>query len=121
MAVSGSVDFAMTVGEVINAALKKCGVGHNSETPTAAETNDAKEALDMILKEWSKYGLKLWQRRNQSITLVASQSSYTLGRSSADVDMDRPIEIVSAYRRDSNSIDTPLTKISKDEYRRLSD
>ena len=120
MPLSGSTDFSMTAGDVVTKALKQCGIGLNGETPTAQETNDALESLNILMKVYAKKGLKIFLKGNQSITLVASKSNYTLGPS-GDVTMDRPIEIESAYRRDSNSADTIMTIFSRDEYRNLSD
>ena len=121
MALSNSTDFNMTAGNIITKALKNCGIGLNGETPTAQETNDALESLNILIKAYSRKGLKMFLTGNQSITLVASQSNYTLGPVGADVTMDRPIEIQSAYRRNSNNNDTIMTMFSREEYRSLSD
>lgn len=119
MALSGSTDISYTASQIINAALRQCGIGLNGETPTAQETNDTLQALNMIIKAWGPKGLKLWARKTQSITLVASDADYTIGPT-GDVAVARPLDIVSAFRRDTNSIDTPLTAMSREEYRSLS-
>ena len=120
MALSNSTDYNMTAGDIVTRTLKNCGIGLNGETPTAQETNDALEDLNILMKAYAKKGLKIFLKGNQSIILVASQSNYTLGPS-GDVVMDRPIEIESAYRRDTNNTDTIMTIFSRDEYRSLSD
>jgi len=108
----------MTAGDVVNKALKQCGIGLNSETPTAQETNDALEDLNMIIKTWSRKGLKLWLMGNESLTLTAGKKNYTLG-ATGDVVMDRPVEIQSAYRSDTDDNDTQMTIFSREEYRML--
>lgn len=120
MALSGSTDYNMTAGQLINDALQECGIGLNGETPTATETNDTKRRLNMLLKAWGRKGLKLWLMKNESVTLSADKKNYTLG-TAGDVTIDRPVEIQSAYRRDSNGFDTPLNIYSREEYRMLSD
>ena len=120
MALSGSTNFNMTAGDVVIKALKQCGIGLNSETPTAQEINDALEDLNILIKAWSRKGLKLWLMGNESLTLTAAKNNYTLGLT-GDVVMDRPVEIQSAYRNDSNNISTQMTIFSREEYRMLSD
>jgi len=120
MALSGSTDFNMTAGEIVSFALKQCGIGLNSETATAQETNDALESLNMLMKAYSVKGLKIFLTNDKDITLVAAQQKYTLG-AAGDVVMDRPNEIQSAYREDTNGLRTPMNVISREEYRMLSD
>lgn len=111
----------MTAGQIVAFALKQCSIGNNGETATAQETNEALESLNMLMKAWNRKGLKAWLTGNQSITLVADKLSYTLGQSGADVTMDSPTEIISAYRLDSNNSSTQMTVFSREEYRMLSD
>jgi hypothetical protein len=120
MALSASTNWSMTAGDVISAALRLMGVGLNGETVTTAETNDTLEALEGLLKLYSVLGLKLWMRRNESITLVASDGDMSLGPS-GDVTMDRPVDVLDSYLRDSNNIDIPVTVMSREEYRALTD
>jgi hypothetical protein len=119
MALSGSTDFSMTAGELIASVLKLFGIGLNGESATAQETNDALEDLNLLVKSLTTKGLKLWLRKNEIITLTAAKKNYTLG-AAGDVVMDRPLEIVSAFRRDTAGNDTIMTIFSRDEYRMLS-
>jgi len=120
MALSASTNHNMTVGEVISAALRVCGIGLNGETATAQETNDTLEAMEGLIKLWSVRGLKLWMRRNQDITMVASDKDYTLGPS-GDVTMDRPSDVFNAQLVDSSGNTIPVTPMSREQYRKLSD
>lgn len=121
MALSGSTDFSMTAVDLLKASMRACRVLQSGGTLTAAETTDGLEALNIVLKALMPHGLKLWLRKEQAITLTASKATYTLGPSGADVTMDRPVEIVSAYRRDSSNYDVTMTKMSRDEYLTLTD
>lgn len=120
MPLSASTNWGMTVAQIISAALRQMGIGLNSETATAQETNDTLEALEGLLKLWSVRGLKLWMRRDQSVTLVASDKDYTLGPS-GDVTMDRPTDVINAYLTDSNNNNIMVTPMGREEYRMLSD
>lgn len=120
MALSGSTNYNLTAGSLINAILKQLGIGLNSETPTAEETNDVLLHLNLFLKENSVHGLKTWLRKTEAITMVASTASYTLGPTGTVV-MDRPNAIIDAYIRDENDYDRPLTSLSQEEYIHLPD
>jgi len=120
MALSGSSDFSMTAGEIIASVLKLFGIGLNGESATAQETNDALEDLNILVKSLTTKGLKLFLRNNEIITLIADKKNYTLG-ATGDVVMDRPVEVIGAFRRDTQGNDVPLTVFSRDEYRMLSD
>lgn len=120
MALSASTNHNNTVGDVISAALRLCGIGLNGETATAQETNDTLEALEGLIKLWSVRGLKLWMRRNKDITMVAADKDYTLGPS-GDVTMDRPSDVINGTLVDSNGTVLQITGIGREEYRKLSD
>lgn len=119
MALSGSTDFNMTALDLLKAAYKCARVLSIGGTLTADEVTDGLESMNLILRSWAPHGLKLWQMRDKAITMVADTASLTLGPSGGIV-MDRPVDITSAYLRDSNGVDTQLTKMSRDDYRSLS-
>jgi len=119
---SNSVDFSVNRDELIKDSLITLGVIAQEDTPSAAIVNHAARQLNLMLKAWQADGLHLWVIRQQSVTPVASQYNYTLGRSSADVTMDRPIRILDAFRRETATlIDTPITELGRKEYWKLSD
>ena len=119
MAKSGSYDWTVTRDTLIEAAFRLIGVGHRGESVPADEINDAAEALNFMLKGWQADGLQLWKREEQTIPLVASQATYTLGPT-GDVTMQRPLRILECVRRNTDNIDVPLNKLTKSEYYNLS-
>lgn len=122
MATSGSVDYTTTRDELIKDALLLIGGIGEGVTPSSIQISDYSRVLNKMLKAWQVHGLHLWKVRQQSITPVLSDYQYTLGRDSAQVDMDRPLRIVDAYRRETSSlIDVPLTKMTREQYWLLSD
>jgi len=120
MSLSGSTNFTMTAGNIVTRALKNCGIGLNGETPTAQETNDALEDLNILMKAYSPKGLKTYLQYTISVTLVASTKNYSIGPT-GDVVADRPVEITQAFRRNSDNVDTEVNLVSKQEYFQLSD
>lgn len=120
MATSGSINYSQSRTESIQEALELIGAYDPEETVSSADYDTCNRSLNMMLKTWSADGVRLWKRQTSSLTMVASQASYTLG-SGGDLAIDKPLRFIEARRRDSNDIDTPLTAISWQEYTQLSD
>ena len=83
MATSGSTSFTVTANDIINAALRALGVIAAGETAAAEEVNDAKQALNLLVKQWMGPGniatpsLKMWKRKHLTLKLT-STPNYTL-------------------------------------------
>jgi hypothetical protein len=78
-----------------------------------------------MFQEWGNRGLHYWEVANNNITLVNGQSVYTMYRSTADGTSDATAvygvdDILEASYRNSDNIDTPLTKINRSTYQALS-
>lgn len=117
MATSGSVNYNLTRDELVSEALRRLGVLEEGGTATANQLSEFAITLNIMLKHWQTHGSNLWVIKRKEITTVANQVSYTLGRSAADVTMDRPLEVIRAYRRETaTAIDTELQVYSKAEY-----
>lgn len=114
MPVSNSTDFNQTAQEIINDALVLCGGLEDEETPTDAQTSYARRVLNRMVKSWSVKGLKAWCWNEGTLTLVASQQSYTLG-AGGDLVIDRPLEIANA-RKVVDTVETPIRIVSRNEY-----
>jgi len=119
MATSGSTDFTLNRNEIINAAFRTIGVGVRGETLSAEEVADGSEALNLMLKAWDAYGLPLWRRDQTSLTLVASQNSYTFGPTGADVTVPRPLRILEINRKDTSGNEAEMNLVSLEEWSRL--
>lgn len=119
MALSGTSTFSVDRDTLLKSALRLMNVYRSGESIPNAELVDASEALNLILKDWSKDGAHLWLRSEITITLVASQNSYTIGPG-GDNTSARPLRITEAFIRDGTT-DTPLNIISKQEYVAIGD
>ena len=124
MALSGSYNYTQSVSraDVIEAAYKAIGMVAKGDDPSANETADAVVTLNLMLKSaqgppsyWAR-GLKLWKRERIEVTLVADQVSYSLKPSGGDEDVEIPIRILSALRRNSSDEDTPMEQINLAQY-----
>ena len=77
-----SYNFKLNRDEAIEEALSIIGVGVEGE-PTDPDTIAvAARKLNIMLKAWQSYGIKLWKRKTKTITLVSGQYAYTIGQKS---------------------------------------
>ncbi len=109
----------MTVQELLKAALRVIGVVAPGETPTDAELQDAREALNLMLESWSDERLIIYFTTREIFTLTAGDADYSIG-DGADFDTTRPEKIQGAFIRDSDSIDHPVEIIGESKYREIS-
>jgi len=103
MATSGSRDFNMDVGEIIEEAYERCGL----EVRTGYDAKTARRSLNLMCAAWANRGLNLWTVKQNVITLTEGQAQETLTADVVDV-----LEMV--LRRDNT--DYEVERISRGEY-----
>ena len=103
MTTSGSRDFNLDVGEIIEEAYERCGL----EVRTGYDARTARRSLNLMFAEWANRGLNLWTVNQGTITLTQGQAQETLTSDVVDV-----LEMV--LRRDNT--DYEIERISRDEY-----
>jgi len=116
MAVSNSTDFSVNRDQLINDSLELIGAKAPDESMTNSELQSASRALNMMLKTWQTDGLQLWLRRSVSVPLVASQTSYSMGPTGADVTVGRPLRVLKVMRKDSSDNEVEVFPLTQDEY-----
>jgi len=108
MTVSGSRDFNLDVGEVIEEAYERCGI----EVRTGYDARTARRSLNLMFADWANRGINMWTLKSETVTLTQGTSAVTLAADVVDV-----LEIV--LRRDGT--DFEITRISRGEYVTLPD
>ncbi|MGB1651908.1 MAG: hypothetical protein ACPHEP_12835 [Acidimicrobiales bacterium] len=103
MTTSGSRDFNLDVGEIIEEAYERCGL----EVRTGYDARTARRSLNLMFAEWANRGLNLWTVNQGTITLTQGQAQETLTSDVVDV-----LEMV--LRRDNT--DYEIERISRGEY-----
>tara|TARA_R110000850_G_C9996087_1_gene467977 strand:+ start:25062 stop:26006 length:945 start_codon:yes stop_codon:yes gene_type:complete len=81
MATSGSVNFTLTAGQVIDKAFGKVGVKSAEQALQASEMQDGLDALNLLLKLMQAQGLHLWTREEGVLFLDAGKTDYLVGPS----------------------------------------
>lgn len=117
--------YSITRDQIILSALRKLGVVEPADTSSTIDSNivtNCAQALNLMIKQWMTEGIKLWTVTEQTLTLVASQTSYTVGPSGPDLVADKPLRLIQAILRNTSVspyIDIPLQILSKQEYNTL--
>ena len=106
MATSGSRDFNLDVGEVIEEAYERCGL----EVRTGYDARTARRSLNLMFAEWANRGLNLWTVKQGTITLTQGQAQETL--------LDDVVDLLDVVvRRDGT--DFEVERIRRGEYATL--
>ena len=108
MATSGSRDFNIDVGEIIEEAYERCGL----EVRTGYDARTARRSLNLMFADWANRGVNLWTVKQGTATLTQGTATVTLTADVVDV-----LEIV--LRR--GSTDFEIQRISRGEYATLPD
>jgi len=78
MATSGSTDFTRTRNELLNGALRLIGKSGRGKTASAADIDDAAEALELMVKAWQASGVHLWKLKEATLFVTKGTASYSL-------------------------------------------
>ena len=103
MTTSGSRDFNLDVGEVIEEAYERCGL----EVRTGYDAKTARRSLNLMFAEWANRGLNLWTVNQATIDLVQGTSLYSLA---SDV-----VDTLDVVLRRTNT-DYEVQRISRGDY-----
>ena len=72
MATSGSRDFDLDIGEVVEEAYERCGL----EVRTGYESRTARRSLNLMFSEWANRGVNLWTVGFTTQTVASGVSAY---------------------------------------------
>jgi hypothetical protein len=106
-----------TAGELINGALRLLGMLAEGETPSAATSQDALEAMNQMIDSWNTERLSTFSTQDQVFSWAPGLISRTLGPS-GDFVGNRPIQLDdSTYFRDpANGISYGIKIINQQQY-----
>tara|TARA_R110000868_G_scaffold57678_3_gene178165 strand:- start:1368 stop:2096 length:729 start_codon:yes stop_codon:yes gene_type:complete len=120
---SGTTIFekSFSISDIVEEAYERIGI----QGVSGYQLKGARRSLNIMFQEWGNRGLHYWEVGNNSITLVNGQNVYTIYRSTADGTSDATAiygvsDILEASYRNSSTVDSPLTKISRSSYQSLS-
>lgn len=78
MTVSAVTNWELQRNEIIQAALRKCGVLAQGQTPSTEDYTNGTQALNALIQVLSTEGMQLWKRTTVDITPVDGTSTYTV-------------------------------------------
>jgi hypothetical protein len=109
----------MTIAlDIINRALSTINVLGDGETATAAQAQDALDALNDVLEGWSTENLMVYVPTKEQFNLISGQAEYTIGVG-GDFNTARPDAITFAFTR-LNGVDFPLQLWTYQQYDSIS-
>jgi hypothetical protein len=120
---SGTTIFekGFSIADIVEESYERIGISGVS----GYQLKTARRSLNIMFQEWANRGLHYWEVANNNITLVNNQATYTMFRSTTDGTSSATAvygvdDILEASFRNSDSVDTPLTKINRSTYQALS-
>ena len=120
---SGTTIFekGFSISDIVEEAYERIGI----QGVSGYQLKGARRSLNILFQEWANRGLHYWEIASNNLTLVNGQSVYTMYRDTSDGTSDATAvygvdDILEASYRNSDSIDTPLTKINRSTYQALS-
>ena len=78
MATSGTVDFNLSIEEVIEDAYERCG----GQARAGYDLKSARRSLNILLSEWGNRGLHFWEVGNVNMALNEDQNTYRIYKNS---------------------------------------
>jgi hypothetical protein len=107
MTTSNVTILELTRDQIINAALRKLVVLGEGQTASAAQILTAQEALNNLVAEYRTLGMSIWARKQQNITLVTGQKTYSMGVGQT-INIPYPLKIYTANLLQPPAFDTKI-------------
>lgn len=95
-------------------ALRLINALASGQSLPGEETADLLEAMNAMLDSWRIERLMVYQIKQEALSWTGGQTSRTIG-SGGNFNTTRPDRIVSAFSRDSNNFDRPISVYSQRE------
>lgn len=124
--------YTVTRDQIISTSLRKLGVLELGDTPDADTISNASISLNLLIKQMSTEGLKLWKNSELIVPLTANTTSYVLGGVTSTLMYDslspttpitdKPLKVIQGWYRNTQvtpNIDIPVQLLSKQEYNTL--
>jgi len=110
---SGTYTFGMSASDLVSASLRQTGRFGATDVPSAADTANCLQALNLIIKAMVKNQKPLWCIQTVTVPLVQGQTTYNLSTITGET---RPLRILQGYIRNSTGQDVMLQPISRSDY-----
>lgn len=106
-----------TAGEIINGSLRLIGMLAEGETPSAATSQDALDAMNQMIQSWNIEKLMIYNTQDQIFTWPTDTITRTLGPS-GDFVGNRPVllEDSTYYRDPSTNVSFGIKFINQQQY-----
>lgn len=116
---TASTTFSVTRDDVINRALRLCGVYDVTNPPNSQDMASGALAFNMMIKAWIRQGLPMWKIVTVPVPLITGQNTYNIGPFATGpgaIIVPKILKVTYAFIRDSVNFDTPIDPLSIQEY-----
>lgn len=107
MATSGDVSWTLTIGNLVQAALRKLAVISDGYTPTTTQIYAAQEAANALVASLMAEGMPLWQMVTATFTTQAGVNTYA-APSGVPLPVGMPMKVVQAWRQTNGQSNIPM-------------
>lgn len=119
MSTSGSTNYSTSASLIISGALRIVGAISQGESPTASQSSEALEALNLLVKALEAEGMPLWAIKQTNITLINAVNAYYIGLNYT-INIPKPLKVVGAFLHNTSTlIDIPMRIVTRQEYNLL--
>jgi hypothetical protein len=117
-----STTYSVDRDTIIKGSLRLIGYLGEGAAPTAEDTINVSEALNMLVKSWITKGIPLWTVETIVVPLKQNQVAYSVGPTGADHVCNYVTRILEGtpFVRDAFNFDTPVALLAREEYMSLS-
>lgn len=122
---AGTVTLTIASLDLITGAMMDIQALAAGEPANPNDVVDVRKVLNMMVMQMQgppnflARGLKMWLRTVATLTLSA-KAQYMLKSSGGDLDINAPVDVLSALRRTTDDVDTPLKPMTFEEYQAIS-
>ena len=107
MTTTGTSNFVMDLGEIVEEAYQRCG----SELRSGYDFKSARRSLNIMYQSWANLGINLWLIEEATIPLITGQITYALPVDTIDV-----LDMVTRTGSGQNQMDLNISRISESTY-----
>ena len=118
MSTSGDVSWTLTIGNLVQAALRKLAVISDGSTPTDNQIYAAQEAANALVASLMAEGMPVWQMVTASFTTSPGVTTYP-APSGTPLPVGMPMKVVQAWRQTNGQANIPMNLYTDYNYNLL--
>ena len=116
----GAATFTRTSQQIIEAAYRQLKVHGAEQQIKGWKLTDGLEWLNLVIRNWPNPQFSVWNNTRDTLTLTA-KNEFLLVSSGGDMNVDTPLDILTATLMDTDNNETVLIPMSQKEFDEIAD